>query len=82
MDKEYLQNVYDYLNDQYKEYCLTNKTTLKRAVEDKVRAYSNHLKEDLYLFLNEDHGSGLFRSGFFESDLSRSLKKLKDALAD
>lgn len=79
MDKEYLQDVYDYLDAQHKKYY---SATLKQKniVENRVRLYSHNLKNELYSFLNEDYASGLFEYGFFESDLSRSLKKLKDEL--
>lgn len=80
MDREYLQGVYDYLNNQHTEYYLATKKAQKSTVEDRVRSYSHNLKDELYLTLNENRASGLFEHGFFESDLSRSLRILKDTL--
>lgn len=80
MDKKYLQDVYDYLNEQYKEYYFATKKAQKSMVENRVRLYSHNLKDELYLALNEGSASGLFEHGFFESDLSRSLRILKDTL--
>lgn len=82
MNKEYLKGVYDYLNEQYKEYYFATKKSQKGIVEDRVRSYSHNLKDELYFFLNENRASGLFEHGFFESDLSRSLRKLKDILEE
>ncbi|WP_293666409.1 hypothetical protein [uncultured Parabacteroides sp.] len=82
MDKKYVQDVYDYLNEQYKEYYFATKKAQKNMVEDRVRLFSHGLKDELYLTLNEGHASGLFEHGFFESDLLRSLKVLKDTLEE
>lgn len=79
MDKEYLQDVYDYLDAQHKEYY---SATLKQKniVENRVRLYSHNLKNKLYSFLNEDYASGLFEHGFLSRIYHASLKKLKDEL--
>jgi len=80
MDKEYLQNVYDYLREENREYYLATKESQKTMIEKRVRLYSHNIKADLYCILNENAGSGLFEHGFFQTDLSRSLKILKDLL--
>lgn len=80
MDKDYLQGVYDYLNEQGDNYYLAVKKSQKAAIEDRIRSYSKNLNDELYIKLNEDRASGLFQPGFFESDLSRSLTMLKGLL--
>ena len=76
MDRVYLQGVFNYLNDYFAE------TSKKGIIESQVRSYAKNLDQKLYLILNENNSSDLFEHGFFESDLSRSLKKLKDILEE
>lgn len=47
MDKEYLHDVYDYLNAQYQEYSLATNKRQKDMVENRVRLYSHNLKSKL-----------------------------------
>lgn len=76
MNKEYLRNVYKYLQEQHAEYVTTTKKSSKSKIEDRVRLFSKGFDDDLYLELNEGCATGLFEPGFFESDLSKSLQKL------
>lgn len=79
MDKELLQSVYDYLNNQHREYYLASNKQ-KETIESQVRSYSNNIDRELYSILNEGYDSGLFEHGFFESDLSRSIHTLSKLL--
>lgn len=49
-------------------------------IADGVRCYANNLPDELYFELNQNSASGLFRPGFFESDLDRSIGLLSDML--
>ena len=52
----------------------------RERVADNVRSYGNNLPDELYLELNQNGASGLFRHGFFESDLDRSIRLLSDMI--
>lgn len=52
----------------------------RERVVDSVRCYGNNLPDELYFELNQNSASGLFRPGFFESDLDRSIGLLSDML--
>lgn len=49
-------------------------------IADNVRCYGNNLPEDLYFEFNQNSAKGLFRHGFFESDLDRSISILSGML--
>lgn len=82
MEKEYLKGVYNYLEDQYADYNTSNSSKQKSMIETRVRSYSRGFDDELYLILNEGSASGLFEHGFFNSDLSRSLRILKDLIGE
>lgn len=79
MDENYLKSVYRFLEEKYKEYLLAKKSA-KSTIEDSVRTFSHGINDELYLELNEGRATGLFEHGFFESDLSRSLRILDELI--
>lgn len=81
MEKEYLQGVFNYLNEKYNEHYLA-KNSQKGIIESQVRSYAKNINTELYTHLNEGSATGLFEPGFFQNDLSRSLKVLKEMLTD
>lgn len=54
---------------------------VRDRIEDNVRCYGENLPDELYLGLNQNSGSGLFRHGFVESDLNRSISLLSSMLS-
>lgn len=80
MDKDYLKSVYRFLDEKYSSYCSINKKSAKSTIEDSVRTFSHGINDELYLELNEGRANGLFEHGFFESDLSRSLRILEELI--
>lgn len=50
-------------------------------IEDSVRCYGENLPDEIYFELNQNSASGLFRHGFLESDLDRSISFLSGMLA-
>ena len=62
------------------EYYSASGRTRER-IADNVRCYGNNLPDELYLELNQNSASGLFKPGFFESDLDRSISILSGLLA-
>ena len=62
------------------EYYSASGRTRER-IADTVRCYGNNLPDELYFELNQNSASGLFKPGFFESDLDRSISILSGLLA-
>lgn len=62
------------------EYYSASGRTRER-IADNVRCYGNNLPDELYFELNQNSASGLFKPGFFESDLDRSINILLGLLA-
>lgn len=74
-----IKEAYAFLENSLRDYYTLNSAKERREwIERRVRTYAdNNLSGDLYLDLNEDSASGLFRHGFFLSDLERSVSILR-----
>ena len=79
MEKEKMQEVYNTLSHYSREYYGSSGRT-RSSIEDSVRMYANTLPGDLYVTLNQGSASGLFKPAFFQGDLDRSLRILKEEL--
>ena len=49
-------------------------------IADNLRCYGDNLPDELYFELNRNSANGLFRYGFVESDLDRSISILSGIL--
>ena len=49
-------------------------------IADNLRCYGENLPDELYFELNRNSANGLFRHGFVESDLDRSISILSGIL--
>lgn len=78
MLKDEVKTLLDYLVSQSEKYDAPG--AKKKQIEQRVRNYP--ISDDLLIILNEDTASGLFEPGFFETDLDRSIKKLKVTMND
>lgn len=78
-DKEKLESIYKYLEQKNQEYYLADKSR-KEQIEKIVRNYARTIDREIYLSLNEGAASGLFRHSSFETDLSNSLRKIRENL--
>lgn len=79
LTKEYLQKVYDYLDEKWTKYCTCPRE--KNRIEEIVQLYSQNMNDELYLILNEGRATGLFEHGFFERDMQNSFSKLTELIA-
>lgn len=79
MEKERLKEICSILESYNSQYCLTDRNG-KNRIERIVRNYVKALPDELYLELNEGAASGLCEHGFFESDLSRCIRVLKNEI--
>lgn len=88
MDKAKLQEYYDYINEKSDEYFIANSgkrkdTTTMNRVADTLREYSESFMDgDTYITCNNGLASGLFRHGFVETDINRSLHILGDLIKE
>lgn len=78
LTKEYLQKVYDYLDEKWTKYCTCPRE--RNQIEEIVQLYSQNLNDELYLTLNEGRATGLFEHGFFERDMQNSFSKITELL--
>ena len=66
--------------ERYRSEYYSARGIARERVADSVRCYGNNLPDELYFELNQNSASGLFRPGFFESDLDRSISLLTGML--
>ena len=64
--------------DKYTEWYTHPKKKDRDRIENEVRSAANLWDDTIYIWLNDGRASGLFESGFFQSDLMRSIQVLKE----
>ena len=77
-----LEYIYHYLDDKHSQY-LTMPIKLQKEryeIEHLVREFIENIDDELYLELNQGRASGLFEHGFFDSDMERALRILKQKI--
>ena len=79
IEKNKLERILSDLERYRSDYNSSNGRA-RQNVADNVRCYGNNLPDELYFALNQNSASGLFRPGFFESDLDRSISLLTGML--
>lgn len=79
IEENRLKNILADLERYRSEYYSANGRARDR-IADNVRRYGDNLPDELYFELNQNSASGLFRHGFFESDLDRSISLLSGML--
>ena len=78
MDKEKAKEYNSYLDDKYSECC----THPKQCPAIEAEIYKAALQWDVafYASLRDGRATGLFETGFFESDIQETFKKLKEII--
>ncbi len=66
--------------ERYRSDYYSSSGRARDRIEDNVRCYGNNLPDELYFEFNQNSANGLFRHGFFESDLDRSISILSRML--
>ena len=79
MDKEKAKEYYDYLKDKYTEW-YTSKPKQRSKVQNEIYATAMHWDDEIYLHLNDNRATGLFEHGFFESDIQKAFRLLKEII--
>lgn len=80
MNKDYIRELLNCFQEEQRNYLLAPTRKAKDAVERNVREYLHLIDSELYVELNEERGSGLCEPGWFEQDLSRIVRILRDKL--
>ena len=80
MDKEKAKEYYRYLDEKYTEWFTHPKK--RPAIETEVYKAAMQWDVGFYASIRNGRATGLFESGFFESDVQETLKRLKEILAE
>lgn len=79
MDKEKAKEYYDYLDRKYIEW-YTSKPKLRSKVQSEIYDTAMRWDDKIYLYLNDNRATGLFEHGFFESDMQKAFRLLKEII--
>lgn len=82
MTKEEYQAIYNYLSSLSGRHASAKRSSERNRIEREAFYYAKNLPFELYCELNDDAASGLFRHGFFESDMSHVLRRLKEKMSN
>lgn len=80
MEESRLKNILADL-ERYRSDYYSASGKARDRIADNVRNYGNNLPDELYFELNQNSAIGLYRDGFFESDLDRSINIISEMLA-
>lgn len=80
MNKEKAKEYYRYLDEKYTEWYTHPKQ--RPAIEAEIYQAAMQWDVDFYASLREGRAKGLFESGFFESDIQETFKRLKEIIAE
>ena len=76
MDKEKAKEYLDFLHEKYTEWYTQPKK--RNEIADEIRLVADHWDDEIYIHLNQGRASGLFKHGFFESDIHRAFELLNE----
>lgn len=79
MDKVKAKEYYDYLDRKYTEW-YTSSPKQRSKVQSEIYGTAMHWDDEIYLHLSEGNATGLFEHGFFESDIQRAFRLLKEII--
>ena len=80
MDKEKAKQYLDYLDEKYTEWYTHPKQQSKIASE--IYETAMRWDDEIYLYLNDNRATGLFEHGFFESDIQKAFRLLKEIISE
>lgn len=79
MDKEKAKEYYDYLDRKYTEW-YTSKPKERSKIVSEIYGTAMRWDDEIYLHLNDNRATGLFEHGFFESDIQKAFRLLKEII--
>ncbi len=80
IDKKKAIQYLEYLNRKYTEWYTHPKKNDQNRIENEIRSTSNCWDDTIYIWLNDGRASGLFKSGFFQSDMMRAMEMLSQVI--
>ena len=80
MDKNKAQDYYRYLDEKYTEWYTHPK--MRPAIEAEIYKAAMQWDAGFYASIRNGRDTGLFESGFFESDVQETFKQLKEILTE
>lgn len=75
MDKTKAKEYLRFLDEKYSEWYTQSKQ--RSRIAEEIRSVAQYWDDEIYLYLNDGRATGLFKHGFFESDVQKSLSLLK-----
>ena len=78
MDKEKAREYYKYLDEKYAEWYTHPK--MRSAIETEIYKAAMQWDVDFYASLRNCRATGLFESGFFQSDVQEAFERLKEII--
>ena len=82
IDKNKAVHYLEYLEEKYTEWYTHPKKNDRDRIENEVRSMAQFWDDTIYIWLNDGRASGLFESGFFQPDLMRSMRMLKEVISN
>lgn len=80
MDKQKAKEYLDYLDEHYSEWYIHPK--LRSKIASEIRKESKLWDDEIYLHLSDGNANGLFEPGFFETDLQKAFRLLREIVED
>jgi len=69
-----------FLDRKYTEWCTRPKQQSKIASE--IYAEAMRWDDEIYLHLNDNRATGLFEHGFFDSDIEKAFRLLREIIEE
>lgn len=79
MNKIKAKEYYDYLDRKYTEWYTSN-PKLRSKIQSEIYETAMQWDDEIYLHINDNRATGLFEHGFFESDIQKAFRILKDII--
>ena len=78
MDKDKAKEYYSYLDSRYTEWYCNPKQ--RSSIEEEICRAAMQWDVDIYTHLNDGRATGLFKHGFFQSDIQKAFSLLKELI--
>lgn len=78
MDKNKAKEYYNYLDEKYTEWYTHPKQ--RSAIETEIYKAAMQWDVDIYVYLRDGRATGLFETGFFESDIQKAFELLEEII--
>lgn len=80
IDKIKATKYLEYLNRKYDEWYIHPNKKYRDGIENEVQSMAMCWDDTIYMWLNEGKATGLFEPGFFETDMLRAMRMLREVV--